>query len=214
MAISKKTRVLLADDHTVVRRGFGLILSKEGDLEVVGEASNGREAVDLAQKLQPDVVIIDVSMPELNGIEGTRRISETCPRTRVLALSMHRDAVYVREILRAGARGYLVKDADDDALLGAVRAVARGDGYLSPSIADAVLTDYRKHVTNPIDLLTSREREVLQMIAEGKTNKEIANVLGLSVYTVEAHRGKIMEKLNLHNTGDIVRFALRNGLIN
>ena len=214
MAISKKTRVLLADDHTVVRRGFGLILSKEGDLEVVGEASNGREAVELAQKLQPDVVIIDVSMPELNGIEGTRRISETCPRTRVLALSMHRDAVYVREILRAGARGYLVKDADDDALLGAVRAVARGDGYLSPSIADAVLTDYRRHVTNPIDLLTSREREVLQMIAEGKTNKEIANVLGLSVYTVEAHRGKIMEKLNLHNTGDIVRFALRNGLIN
>jgi DNA-binding NarL/FixJ family response regulator len=127
---------------------------------------------------------------------------------------MHRDAVYVREILRAGARGYLVKDADDDALLGAVRAVARGEAYLSPSVADAVLTDYRKHVTNPIDLLTSREREVLQMIAEGKTNKEIANILELSVYTVEAHRGRIMEKLNLHNTGDIVRFALRNGLVN
>jgi DNA-binding NarL/FixJ family response regulator len=152
-------------------------------------------------------------MPELNGIEATRRISDQCPRTRVLALSMHRDAVYVREILRAGARGYLVKDADDDTFLSAVRAVARGEAYLSPSVADAVLVDYRKHVTDPIDLLTSREREVLQMIAEGKTNKEIANTLALSVYTVEAHRGKIMEKLNLHNTGDIVRFALRNGLI-
>jgi two-component system response regulator NreC len=213
MAPSRKTRILLADDHTVVRKGFRLILSKEPDLEVVGEARNGREAVELAQKLQPEVVVIDVSMPELNGIEGTRRISDLCPRTRVLALSMHRDAVYVREILRAGARGYVVKDADDDALLTAVRAVARGEAYLSPSIADAVLTDYRKHVTNPIDLLTTREREILQMIAEGKSNKEIANVLDLSVYTVEAHRGKFMEKLNLHNTGDIVRFALRNGLI-
>jgi two-component system response regulator NreC len=213
MPTTKKIRVLLADDHTVVRRGFALIIAREPDLEVVGEASNGRGAVELAEKLQPDVVVIDVSMPELNGIEGTRRITELCPRTRVLALSMHRDAVYVREILRAGARGYVVKDADDDALLVAVRAVSRGEAYLSPSIADAVLTDYRRHVTDPIDLLTSREREVLQMIAEGQTNKEIANTLRLSVYTIEAHRGKIMEKLNLHNTGDIVRFAIRNGLI-
>lgn len=210
---TRKTRVVLADDHTVVRRGFGLILSKETDLEVVGEASNGREAVELAERLKPDVVVIDVSMPELNGIEGTRRIAATCPRTRVLALSMHRDAVYVREILRAGASGYVVKDAPDDALVDAVRAVARGEAYLSPAIAAAVLTDYRKHVSDPIDLLTTREREVLQMIAEGKTNKEIANILNLSVYTVEAHRGKIMEKLNLHNTGDFVRFAIRKGLI-
>ena len=208
-----KIRVLLADDHTLVRRGFGMIITSQADMEVVGEAHNGREAVELAGKLQPDVVVMDVSMPELNGIEGTRRIGDCSPRTRVLALSMHRDAMYVREILRAGAKGYLVKDADDDALLDAVRAVARGDGYLSPAVSDAVLSDYRKHVTNPIDTLTSREREVLQMIAEGKTNKEIANVLNLSVYTVEAHRGKIMEKLNLHSTGDIVRFAIRNGLI-
>jgi DNA-binding NarL/FixJ family response regulator len=213
MVSSRKTRILLADDHSVVRRGFALILSREPDQEIVGEARNGREAVELAEKLQPDVVVIDVSMPELNGIEATRRISDRCPRTRVLALSMHRDAVYVREILRAGARGYLVKDADDDTFLSAVRAVARGEAYLSPSIADAVLVDYRKHVTDPIDLLTTREREVLQMIAEGRTNKEIANTLKLSVYTVEAHRGKIMEKLNLHNTGDLVRFALRNGMI-
>ncbi|MCC6292544.1 MAG: response regulator transcription factor [Bryobacterales bacterium] len=209
----KKIRILLADDHTIVRRGFGLILEKEADLEVVGEAQNGREAVELAQQLRPDVVVIDVSMPELNGIEGTRRITDTCDRTRVLAVSMHRDAVYVREILRAGARGYVLKDAAENAFVDAIRAVARNEAYLSPAIADAVLTDYRKHVTNPIDLLSSREREVLQMIAEGKTNKEIANILNLSVYTVEAHRGKIMEKLNLHNTGDIVRFALRNGLI-
>jgi DNA-binding NarL/FixJ family response regulator len=210
---TKPTRILLADDHTLVRRGFAMIVSKEDDMEVVGEAKNGREAVELARELQPEVVIIDVTMPELNGIEGTRRIMEICPRTRVLAVSMHRDAVYVREILRAGARGYLVKDADDETFLQAVRAVARGEAYLSPVIADAVLTDYRKHVTDPIDLLSSREREVLQMIAEGKQNKEIATTLSLSVYTVEAHRGKIMEKLNLHNTGDIVRFALRNGLI-
>jgi DNA-binding NarL/FixJ family response regulator len=169
--------------------------------------------VNIAESLQPDVVIMDVTMPELNGIEATRRIGELAPRTRVLALSMHKDSVYVREILRAGAKGYLLKDAAGNDLLAAVRAVARGEGYLSPAVSDAVLTDYRKHVTNPIDLLTSREREVLQMIAEGKTNKEIANSLQLSVYTVEAHRGRIMEKLNLHSTGELVRFALRNGLI-
>jgi two-component system, NarL family, response regulator NreC len=156
---------------------------------------------------------MDVSMPELSGIEATRRVTEVSPRTRVLALSMHKDSVYVREILRAGAKGYLLKDAADGDLLSAVRSIARGEGYLSPAVSEAVLSDYRRHVTNPVDLLTSREREVLQMIAEGKTNKDIANVLNLSVYTVEAHRGRIMEKLNLHNTGDIVRFALRNGLI-
>jgi two-component system response regulator NreC len=209
----KKARILLADDHSVVRRGFRLILESQTDLEVVGEASNGREAVQLAEDLQPDVVVMDVSMPELNGIEATRRISEVAMRTRVLALSMHKDAVYVREILRAGAKGYLLKDAADHDLLSAVRAVSRGEGYLSPAVSESVLTDYRKHVTNPIDLLTSREREVLQMIAEGRTNKEIANSLNLSVYTVEAHRGRIMEKLNLHSSSELVRFALRNGLI-
>jgi two-component system, NarL family, response regulator NreC len=209
----KKSRILLADDHSVVRHGFRLILDNQEDMEVVGEASNGRDAVAVAEQLQPDVVVMDVTMPELNGIEATRRIAELSPRTRVLALSMHKDSVYVREILRAGAKGYLLKDAAGKDLLDAVRAVARGDGYLSPGVSDAVLSDYRRHVTNPIDLLTSREREVLQMIAEGKTNKEIANTLNLSVYTVEAHRGRVMEKLNLHSTGELVRFALRNGLI-
>jgi DNA-binding NarL/FixJ family response regulator len=182
-------------------------------MEIVGEAGNGREAVELAEKLKPDVVVMDVAMPELNGIEATRRLIELSPRTRVLALSMHKDAVYVREILRAGARGYLLKDSADADLLAAVRAVAKGEGYLSPAVSDAVLSDYRRHVTDPIDLLTSREREVLQLIAEGKTNKEIATSLTLSVYTVEAHRGRLMEKLNLHSTGELVRFAVRSGLI-
>jgi DNA-binding NarL/FixJ family response regulator len=209
----KKIRILLADDHAVVRQGFGRILAAQDDLEVIGEAGNGREAVDLAEQLKPDVVVMDVSMPELNGIEATRRLMKTAPRTRVLALSMHKDSVYVREILRAGAQGFLLKDANDLDLLAAVRAVGQGQGYISPSVSEAVLSDYRKHVSDPIDLLTSREREVLQLIAEGKTNKEIAADLNLSVYTVDAHRGRIMEKLNLHSTGEIVRFAMRNGLI-
>ena len=190
-----------------------MILSAQSDMEVVGEAANGREAIALAGELKPDVVIMDVAMPELNGIEATRRISESDPHARVLALSMHKDSVYVREVLRAGARGYLLKDSGPNDLVSAVRAVARGEGYLSPGVSDAVLDDYRKHVTNPIDLLSSREREVLQMLAEGKTNKEIAGALNLSVYTVDAHRGRIMEKLNLHSINELVRFAVRNGLV-
>jgi DNA-binding NarL/FixJ family response regulator len=190
-----------------------MLLSAQPDMEVVGEASNGREAAELAAALQPEIVIMDVTMPELNGIEATRRIARDCPKVRVLALSMHKDAVYVREILRAGARGYLLKDSGERELLAAVRGVAQGQGYLSSEVSEAVLDDYRKHVTNPIDLLSSREREVLQMIAESKTNKEIAAALSLSVYTVEAHRGRIMEKLNLHSIGELVRFAMRNGLI-
>lgn len=206
-------RVLLVDDHAMVRKGFRLILEAQPDMEISGEAGNGREAVELAEKLHPDVVVMDVAMPELNGIEATRRLAASSPHSRVLALSMHKDSVYVREILRAGARGYLLKDSIDTDLINAVRAVARGDGYISPGVSDAVLSDYRRHVSDPLDLLTSREREVLQMIAESKTNKEIAASLNLSVYTVEAHRGKIMEKLNLHSTGELVRFAVRHGLI-
>ncbi|MCX7605573.1 MAG: response regulator transcription factor [Bryobacteraceae bacterium] len=206
-------RILLADDHSMVRQGFRRILEAQQDFEIVGEASDGREAVALAEQLRPDVVVMDVAMPGLNGIEATRRIVENSPRTKVLALSMHRDGVYVREILRAGARGYLLKDAFDADLIAAVRAVARGEGYIAPAVADSVLADYRQHVTDPIDLLTAREREILQLIAEGRTNKEIASMLKLSVYTVDAHRGRIMEKLNLHSAGELVRFAIRKGLI-
>ena len=209
----KRIRILLADDHAVVRRGFQMILAEQSDMEIVGEAGNGREALELAAKLTPDVVVMDVAMPELNGIEATRRMAENAPHARVLALSMHKDSVYVRETLRAGARGYLLKDSVAADLVSAVRAVAAGEGYLSPAVSDAVLDDYRRHVTNPIDLLTSREREVLQMLAEGKTNKEIAGILNLSVYTVDAHRGRIMEKLNVHSINELVRFAVRNGLI-
>jgi DNA-binding NarL/FixJ family response regulator len=209
----KRLRILLADDHAVVRQGFKMILAEQPDMEIVGEAGNGREAVEQAERLLPDVVVMDVAMPELNGIEATRRLGQATPHARVLALSMHKDSVYVREILRAGARGYLLKDSPAADLIAAVRAVAAGEGFLSPAVSNAVLDDYRRHVTNPIDLLSSREREVLQMLAEGKTNKEIAGVLNLSVYTVDAHRGRIMEKLNLHSINDLVRFAVRNGLI-
>jgi two-component system, NarL family, response regulator NreC len=209
----KRIRILLADDHAVVRQGFRMILSAQPDMEIVGEAGNGREAVELAEQLRPDLVVMDVAMPELNGIEATRRLAASTPQTRVVALSMHKDSVYVREILRAGARGYLLKDSGASDLVSAVRAVAGGEGYISPAVSNAVLDDYRRHVTNPIDLLSSREREVLQMLAEGKTNKEIAGVLNLSVYTVDAHRGRIMEKLNVHSINELVRFAVRNGLI-
>lgn len=190
-----------------------MILAEQPDMEIVGEAGNGREALALAESLKPDIVVMDVAMPELNGIEATRRIGESVPHARVVALSMHKDSVYVREILRAGARGYLLKDSVAGDLVSAVRSVARGEGYISPQVSNAVLDDYRRHVTDPIDTLTSREREVLQMLAEGKTNKEIAVILNLSVYTVDAHRGRIMEKLNLHSINEMVRFAVRNGLI-
>jgi DNA-binding NarL/FixJ family response regulator len=205
--------ILLADDHAIVRQGLKLILSANADLHVVGEAANGREAVELAHKLKPDIVLMDVAMPEVNGIEATRQMIAANPRTRVLVLSMHKEALYVREILRAGARGYILKDAIDKELVEAVRSVAQGDGYISPAVSGALLSDYRQNVTDPLDLLSSREHEVLRLIAEGKTNKEVASQLNLSVYTVDSHRGKIMEKLNLHSTGELVRFAMKRGLV-
>jgi DNA-binding NarL/FixJ family response regulator len=209
----RKIRVLLADDHAILRKGIGMVINAQPDMELAAEAASGDEVVREALRVRPDIVIMDVSMPGCNGIEAARRILTELPSTRILGLSMYKDSVYVRELLRAGASGYLVKDCDDAELLLAIRAVARGEAYLSPAVTSAVLTDYRRSVANPVDLLTAREREVLVMIAEGKTNKEIATALNLSIYTVESYRGSLMEKLNLHNTGDIVRFALRNGLI-
>ena len=204
--------ILLADDHNIVRQGLKLILGAHADLRVVGEAANGKEAVDLAQQLKPDVILMDVAMPEINGIEATRSIVQANPRARVLVLSMHKEAVYVREILRAGARGYILKDAIDTELLSAVRSVAGGDGYVSPAISGTLLDDHNQRSNDPADTLSVREREVLKLIAEGKTNKDVATHLNLSVYTVDSHRGKIMEKLNLHSTGELVRFALKHGL--
>lgn len=203
----------MADDHRVVLSGFRSMLDAQSDIEVIGEAANGREAVEKAEQLHPDVVVMDVTMPVLNGIEAVRQMVRVAPAIRVLALSMHKDAVYVREMLRAGAKGYLLKDCQEADLLSAVRAVYLGKGWLSPDISDAVLDDYRRHVTHPIDLLSPREREVLQLLAESRTNKEMATLLGISIYTVEAHRGRIMEKLNLHTVGELVRFAIRNGLV-
>ena len=206
-------RVLLAEDHALVRAGFRALLEDLPDIAVVGEASDGQEALRLVAELHPDVVLMDIAMSGVNGLEATGRIVQTWPDVRVVILSMHANEEYVWQALCAGARGYLLKDAFDADLIAAVRAVARGEGYIAPAVADSVLADYRQQVSDPIDLLTSREREVLQLIAEGKTNKEIAAHLNLSVYTVDAHRGRIMEKLNLHSTGELVRFALRKGLI-
>ena len=205
-------RVLLADDHAVVRQGFRLILSQHSDIEVVAEASTGEEAIARCSQLEPDVVILDIAMNGMNGVEATRQIRRNCPRTNVLVLTMHKDAVYVRETLRAGARGYLLKDSIDNDLLAAVRSVARGEGFLSPAVSTTVLDDYRQQVTHPLDLITNRERQVLQLLGTGKSSKEIATELNISVYTVDAHRSRLMKKLQLRSIGDLVRFAIQNGM--
>jgi two-component system, NarL family, response regulator NreC len=205
--------ILMADDHTIVRQGLKLILSAHSDIQVVGEAANGEEAVLLAAQLKPRIILMDVAMPGINGIEATRQIVQANPRARVLVLSMHKESVYVREILRAGARGYILKDAIDTELLNAIRSVANGDGYVSPAVSGALLSDYSQKNDDPASSLSPREREVLKLIAEGKTNKDIATQLNLSVYTIDSHRGKIMEKLNLHSTGELVRFAIKHGLV-
>jgi len=208
----RKIRILLVDDHAVVRQGFRLILNQEPDIEVIGEAGNGTDALKLVLQLRPTLVIMDIAMPQVNGVEATRRIIEASPDTRILILSMHKDAVYVRETLRVGAKGYLLKESIDSDLLRAVRAVAQGDGFLSPEVSGPVLQDYQQ-VSDPFDQLTAREREVMQMLAEGKTAKEIASELDISVYTVDAHRGRVMKKLGVKSSTEIVRFAMRKGLV-
>lgn len=211
-------RILLADDHTMVRQGLRKVLEERPDWEVVAEASDGREAVRLSEQHKPDVAVVDVAMPLMNGIETTRQISRRSPATRVLVLSMYSDEAYVTQILQAGAAGYLLKDSADVDLMQAVSAVSIGKSFFSPAIARVMLDDYvrqlaEKGITDRYESLSHREREIFQLIAEGKTNKEIAALLSVSPSTVDTHRGHIMEKLDLHSAAEIVLYAVRRGVI-
>ena len=213
-----KLRVLLVDDHTVVRQGLRRILETDDEIEIVGETGDGRTAVEIVQRLQPHVVVMDIALPEMNGIEATRQIIKRNEGTKVLILTMHSDDVCVRQSLKAGARGYLLKDSEDLDLLRAVKAIGRGGSFFSPSVSKVLLEGYLgdtsgEELEDNLARLTDREREVLQLIAEGKTNKEIATLLSVSVNTVETHRKHVMEKLDLHNTAEIVRFAVRKRIV-
>ncbi len=213
-----KIKVLIADDHAVVREGIKLILSREQDIEIVGEAGNGREALDLVAKLKPQVVVMDISMPEMGGIEATKQVKETWPKINVLALTMHEDESYVFQLLKAGASGYVLKRGAAQDLVQAIRSAAKGEAFLYPSVARSVLQDYLKRIESGDDRgrydgLTGREREILALIAEGLSNQEIAQKLYISIKTVQTHRTHIMEKLDLHNRAQLVRYAIRKGLI-
>ena len=214
----RKVRILIADDHKLMRSGLRLLIEQQSDLSVVGEAGDGREAVSLAKLLQPDVVVMDISMPNLNGIESAQQITQNHPRTSVIILSMHPDESYVLRALKAGAKGYLLKDSAESDLILAVRAVAGGKSFFSPTVSRVLLDDYvrklrRSGAEDAYDLLTAREREVFQLVAEGKSNKDVANLLNLSVYTVETHRSNIMQKLRLKGVPELTLYAVRKGLI-
>ena len=214
----KRTRILLADDHAVVRQGFKMILGAQADMEIVGEAANGREAVELAAELHPDIVVMDVAMPELNGIEATRRLTAANPHIRVIALSMHKDSVYVREILRAGARGYLLKDVSLDQLVNAVKTVAAGGSLVAPMVTQRLLSGLeRMHneftsLDRP-DPLTERETEILRLMAGGYSNKEIANSLGVAEGTVKNHVSNILSKLGVRDRTRAVLKAFELGIV-
>lgn len=214
----KSIRILLADDHTVVRKGLRLLLESNPGFEVIADAADGREAVTLAEKLAPDVVVMDVAMPVLNGIEAARQISQKNPDAAIVFLSMHSDESYVLKALKSGARAYLLKDSAEQDLINAVIAVREGKAFFSPVISKMLVEDYMRQmrdraVEDSYDLLTTREREVLQLLAEGRNNKEVATLLGLSAYTVETHRGNILQKLNLHNQAELILYAVRKGVI-
>ena len=211
-------RIVLADDHTVMRTGLRLLLERQPNLKVVGEAADGRQAVALTETANADVVIMDIAMPNMNGIEAARQIMSRNPRTAIAILSMHSDESYVIRALKAGARAYLLKDSAEADLLAAVRALSDGKSFFSPAISKILVEDYmrqleRHGVEDTYELLTNREREILQLLAEGKTNKEVAAMLNLSLYTVETHRTHILQKLNLHNVPELILYAVRKGII-
>jgi two-component system response regulator NreC len=211
-----KIKVLLADDHVMMRGGLRMVLEQHAELAVVGEAEDGRETVRLVKKLSPDVVVMDIAMPDMNGIEATRQIVEERPDVKVIALSMHSDRHFVSEMLKAGATGYLLKQCAVDELITAIKTVLKNQTYLSPCISGVVIDHFvrktPKTESTAFSHLSDREREVLQLVAEGKTSKEIASQLNLSIKTVEAHRLNIMEKLNIHTVAELTKYAIREGL--
>jgi DNA-binding NarL/FixJ family response regulator len=205
-------QVILADDHQIVRQGLKVLLEREG-FKIVGEASNGQEAVQLAQKFQPDVAVLDLAMPILNGLDAAREIQRVSPKTKTILLTMHTESHYILEGLQLGAKGFVMKTHASEDLVQAIREAARGRTYLSPEVSETVVQAYQDRTNISPDPLSPRERQVLQLVAEGKTTKEVANLLNISVKTAETHRTRIMEKLNIHETAGLVRYAIRRGVI-
>ena len=211
-------RILLADDHTVMRAGLRLLLERHENFEVVGEAADGREAVEIASQQKPDVVVMDVAMPHLNGVEAARQILSRNPDIAIVMLSMHSDESYVLRSLKAGARAYLLKDSAEADLIAAIQAITEGRSFFSPGVRALLKEDYIHRLQkfgadDTYELLTAREREVLQLVGEGRSNKEVASLLGLSLYTVETHRTHILQKLNLHSVPELILYAVRKGII-
>jgi len=211
-------RILLADDHAILRRGLRALLDRESDMEVLGEAADGRDTVRAVEQLRPDVVVLDITMPNLNGIEAARQIQAKGSATAIIILSMHSDEGYVLRALRAGARGYLLKDAVEGELIQAIRVVAGGKAYFSPEVSKLLVEDYvmgmrERGLEDRHDLLTPREREILQVLAEGRSSKDIAKLLDLSSYTVDTHKANLMQKLSLHSMAELILYAVRRGII-
>ena len=214
----QKIRILLADDHTILRAGLRMMLNAQPDMEVVGEAQDGRQAISEAQRLQPDVVLMDITMPDMNGIDATRQIKRMLPETKVLVLTMHENDEYVFQALRAGAAGYMLKEAADTDLISALRVIQSGQVYLSPMAQSVMVGDYLQRVRtgeekDSYSSLTEREREILKLVAEGFTNNQIAEKLVISPKTVDTHRTHVMDKLNLHSRAELVKYAMRRGLL-
>ena len=205
-------RVVLADDHVLVRQGLRSLLERE-HFHVVAEASDGQELLRLAEKFQPDVAVIDISMPTLNGIDAARQLAHSCPKTKVILLTQHEEEQYIHEALRARVKGYVLKSQMASDLIHAVHMVSKGATYLSPGVSQAVVEAYRTRSEEASDPLSSRERQVLQLIAEGRSTKDVASLLGISVKTAESHRSRLMQKLDIHETASLVRYAVRRGLV-